>query len=88
MPFRAEQVTVSSTPTLVFQAQPGDVEVTLSGDTNDAIHVGGTDSVTVSTGLRIFGAGDRYTTLVRAGDELWAVVSGSSKTVNYLARSI
>lgn len=86
MAFRSAEVTVTTTATLLLDALAGDVEMWVNPDASSTEYYLGGSGVTVSNGLHLFGR-DPYRTEIRPGDELYAVVSSGTATINVLVRS-
>lgn len=84
MAFRVEQASVTAgSATLVFTAQPGDVEILVRPASG--LLLGGDSSVTASTGFS-HTTGSPLQVRVRPGDELWAY-DASAVNVTILVRS-
>lgn len=84
MAFRAYEVSLGTTPSVVFQAQPSDLEVWVE-PTNTGTRLGGPDVTRTGNG-----SGASFQSEVRPGDEVWGVLdSGTSnlRTVNVRVRS-
>jgi hypothetical protein len=86
MAFRTTQVTVGDTPTLLLEAQAGDLEVRLDVDqTGAGWYVGGSD-VTATSGYRLSGSSEFHSE-IRPGDEIYGIVPSGFVFVNVLVRS-
>lgn len=86
MAFRTMQVTVTDTPTLLVEAQAGDLEVRLDIDqSSTGWYVGGSD-VNTTSGFRLTGASE-FRSDVRPGDAVYGIVASGFVFVNVLVRS-
>lgn len=92
MPFRSNVYTIGTSSVQVLDAQPGDVEVTLRLRNGTDIAIGGTSSVTTSTGYHLTTGTTfvvEFKSRIRAGDELWAIgYSAAAGDIEVLIRSI
>lgn len=85
MAFRVVRVALpTSTATVVFTAQPGDVEIRVAGSGTSNTTVG---DASVATGGFNIDPGSHLSSRVRPGDELWAFHGAAGKTVEILVRS-